>query len=1013
MSDFKWSDEQKLAINTVDNNVLLSAGAGSGKTAVLTERIYQLVKKGADLNRFLILTFTNAASAEMKKRIREAIEKDKSLGDLSSKIESAHIETFDSFALFLVKKYAFRLGVSPNIQILDQTLMSIQRNKIRDNLITYLYQSKNSDFLDLISTYCVKNDNQIRSFINELCQKYELSDDKQHFFDETIKQYFNEDRISSIIDTKYKTMVEAINSAIKKAELLEDLDDAHRIIVSLEDLLERGIDYDSLTSLVDTYSFPPKKPKSISNTDVRNDIKNSLFKVLIKQAEFGTKQEITEQYLSTKKHVETLLNIVKQIEEELDKFKKEKSSYSFGDVASLALKALSYEDIRKEMSEFFQFILVDEYQDTSLIQESVINALGRNNVCMVGDIKQSIYRFRLADCKIFKEKQDLYHYKGGGQVINLNTSYRSRREIVDVVNEMFEYLMTPETNPIDYKDGHQFGFGLTDYDSLIDSKEDYKLKVYKYFLKENERAHDVETRIIADDIIYKINNKYKVFDKDSGKLRDCDFRDFAIIVDRGTKFDYIKSILSDYEIPVRVVYNEPVRDSAIVQVLKNLLIIYDSIQKENYDDKFKHAFVSISRSFIYQTKDEEIYNYIKDETILDSSLINQMKSIVIKTSSYPLYEKMNTIIEKFDIYRKINTLKHFSSNANKIELFVNLAKNMDGLGIGIDGLISYLEDLNNFDLEIDYSDKDVSENSVTLITIHRSKGLEYPIVYMPGLTSKFNTSNNTAFLMDFDYGPILPITGNNAKSSLFNHLIKVKETRENFEERLRLFYVAVTRARERLILLYQEKEKGDPLIMDSTSVSSFRSIVHYLGLEYKYGVDYEFHHEKLAKKADVAGDMTISLQNISVSEVEVARKRASKETGDIVDDGLLEFGSEIHYLLEIADYETKDSSYIKDTRMRKYINNVLTSKLFKNVKNNQVLREFAFFDEVNGVNGVIDCLLMKEDEVTIIDFKLKNLDDDKYVLQLHTYRDYIKQITSLPIKMYLISAITGEVKEIE
>ena len=157
----------------------------------------------------------------------------------------------------------------------------------------------------------------------------------------------------------------------------------------------------------------------------------------------------------------------------------------------------------------------------------------------------------------------------------------------------------------------------------------------------------------------------------------------------------------------------------------------------------------------------------------------------------------------------------------------------------------------------------------------------------------------------------------------------------------------------------------------------------------------------------------ITFDSINVKESIETIKRASKELDIDVDEKLLEFGNEIHYLLENVNFETKDLSMIKDFRKRKYVNNVISQDLFKNVKNSQVLHEFPFKDEQNHTNGIIDCLLLKDDEVDIIDFKLKHLDDDKYVLQLHTYYDYIKQITDLPIKMYLIGAITGEVKEIE
>ena len=227
-----------------------------------------------------------------------------------------------------------------------------------------------------------------------------------------------------------------------------------------------------------------------------------------------------------------------------------------------------------------------------------------------------------------------------------------------------------------------------------------------------------------------------------------------------------------------------------------------------------------------------------------------------------------------------------------------------------------------------------------------------------------------------------------------------------------MFYVAVTRARERLILLYQEKDKEDPEIYVPTTMNSFRSFVHFLHLEDKYGVITNYEGQSFTVVYNYNDD-AVELKNINVKPEIVNKKRASKERSDEVSSDLLEFGNEIHYLLEITNFDSKDTSFIADVRMRRYVDNVLRAKVFGNIKNSQVLHEYSFFDEKNGVSGIIDCLVVKDGSIDIVDFKLKNLDDEKYVLQLHTYRDYIEQISDKPIRMYLISAITGEVKEVE
>lgn len=1015
MSKFVWSPAQELAIKYTDSNVLISAGAGSGKTAVLTERIYQLVKNGADLNRFLVLTFTNAAAAEMKTRIRKKIVGDENTKHLAIKIETSHIETFDAFALFLVKKYAFRLGLSPNIKVIDNTLLTIEQNKIRDNIITYLYDTYNGDFIDLVNTYCVKNDKQIREYINSICRVAELSRNRDEFLDSFIDTYFDENRLNGFVDEKYQMMVSTINEAINNAYLLEDEEDATAIIDSLKDLLDKGKDYDSLVTAYSTYKFPAKPRRADYGSEMRDAIKGLLSKVMALNETFGLRKDIINQYMSTKKHVATLIDIVKKVEKQLDAFKKEKNSYSFSDIANFALQILDIPEICEDMKNYFQYILVDEYQDTSALQEIVINKLSKNNVCMVGDVKQSIYRFRFADCTIFQEKYNLYKDNEGGKLIALNTSYRSRHEIVDLVNEMFASLMDERFNPIDYKDGHTFEYGFTKYNSLLDKKDDdYKLKVYRYQVDPLKGVANQEIDIMAIDIINKINNKYQVYDPSIDAMRDCTFKDFAIIIDRGTWFEDIKEKFSEYGIPTKMQYDESVKDSTVAYVLKNLLIIYDSVLKQDFENpKFVHAYVSIARSFLMQYSDQAIYEIVKDHSYSQTSIIEKMNSVVSKVDNAPLSNVLKTIVEEFEIYKNAIKLTHFAANTNKIELFVNLTFSMDELGFDIADLIQYFEDLKTFDLDIPYVDTDVGENSVTLITIHRSKGLEYPFIYLPGLTSRFPGGNSTAFLIDQKYGAVLPKTGNNTPSSLFNHLIKYHENKERFEERLRLLYVAVTRARERVIMLYGQKENDNTLVLNPASANNYKTLINYLGYQEKYGVDFGLTYEPLKNPIKQLNKITVEQHNIDVEPEEIIKKKASKQKDDSVNDSLLEFGTEIHYLLEIADYETRDLSFIKDGRKRKYINNVLSAKIFENVKNNEVLHEFSFFDEKNGVSGTIDCLIKKKDEIDIVDFKLKHLDDEKYVLQLHTYRDYIKQITDLPIKMYLISAITGEVKEIE
>ena len=1018
MSDIVWSKEQRQAIEHTSSNCLISAGAGSGKTAVLTQRIYELVKKGADISRFLVLTFTEAAAAEMKKRTREKILEDKELAHLSSKVEASHIETFDAFALFLVKKYASYLRVSPNIGIIDKSLLLVKRNLILDDVLTYLYSNKDSDFINLISTYCTKNDAQIRDFILDFCNLCESKPDKYSFLDNIVPKFYNLAFVNSCIDIEYQKRVNAIKDALIQLDDYEDVDYANELIEYFEDVLSRSHDYDSMNEILHPFSFPTKKAKgNIIDRRTRDAIKDELESVFkpgdATKGTYGTSDEIRQQYLGTQKFTETIIRIVKEIETRLDAFKKEKNAYAFSDVAYMALKVLDNPQIRKEMSDYFEYILVDEYQDTSAVQEAVVQKLGRNNICMVGDVKQSIYRFRGADCSIFQDKYNKYNKHIGGELINLNASYRSRKEIVDLVNEMFSELMTSKFNPINYKDGHIFGYGFTNYDNFIDDREDYKLKVYNYLKEPNKDEGTQEAEIIVRDIINKINNKYQIYDTKREKLRDCRFNDFAIIASKGKKFNQIKKVFFEHGVPLKILYKEEFRDSDVVRVLNSFLVVIREIINGNTEsNEFVHGMVSLMRSYIFEYKDSDIYELVKHHKLTTSDLYKDLNAQIDDLKKAPLEKLLKDLVARYDIDMNCAKIGKYGNNTNKIEMFINIAKSMDELGFDIDGLITYFEKLNKMDLDTEYTDNDVSENSVTVMTIHGSKGLEFPVLYMPLLTSTGGNGRNTSFFISDKYGPIYPIIGDAKTYSLFNRLMKDDEKFASFEERLRLFYVGVTRARERLIFVSPLKEKPK-VCLNPRTTSTMDDLLEYLGTKYKYNSEFITEKVELKVESHTKTDKKISLQNVQSLGQEVVIKKASKDTDEEVDQKLLEFGNEIHYLLENINFETKDLSLIKDARLKKYVNNVLSAEIFKNVQNNQVLHEFPFKDEQNSTNGVIDCLLLKDDEVDIVDFKLKNLDDDKYVLQLHTYYDYIKQITDLPIKMYLVAAITGEVKEIE
>ena len=1004
------SEKQKSAL--IDNNgknILISAGAGSGKTTVLTERVYRLITNGAKISRFLILTFTNLAAASMKNKIRKALLSDPRFSSLSSEVDLAHIETFDAFCLFLVKKYAYKLGINNDVSIADSSIINIKKKQILNEIFNELYIEKDPVFVDFISKNCVKDDSHIIDFILRISALAESQVNKYTYLNTYIDNYYQEETVNKFIEAGYQDYVNALTSIRRGAEILEDVDDATNIISFIDTLLENK-NYDSLILAIRNpeNSFPTKRKNvETSDADYRKTL-SSAYSTL-KKKYYGSSEEIKHLFFLDKPIMELLIKITYRLEKEIDTYMKKYNVYDFSSIAKMATRLLNDEEILKNTKDSFDYIFVDEYQDTNDIQEDVILKLQRNNLYMVGDVKQSIYRFRNANCQIFQDKYNEYETGKNGIKIDLNESFRSRKEVVDVVNEIFTQVMTKDNNPIDYSKGHAFVYGNKNYHLNIENNEDYNLKVYNYVKPKGPRANEIECQLIADDIANKINNKVQVYDESQNSLRKCDFKDFAIIIDRSTNFATYKRIFAERNIPLRIIGNESLITADVTYVIKNLLILLYKASLNLYDEEYEHSYFSVARSFIVETKDDELLSIHQDKSYLATFLGQKIELLKCKLKYAPLYEIFITLLNEFDFYKKLILIGNFSNNSHKIETLANLSKTLDSLGFNLHDFVTYFEDLNNYDLDIEFSDNDSVDNSVTLITIHKSKGLEYKICYFPGLSKKFHAGQMTSFITSKDYGLLLPYTENNAPSSLLNHLYRENDKKANLEEKLRLFYVALTRAQERIILFNPiDVDKESKPVYDLNKIASFSGLLNYTNLANKYGVDVTYKNISLTYQYEPLEYLDIKRKDIHVDNKLLEQKHASKISKEKIDYRKLEFGTRLHSYLEAVDFVSKDTSFIQNPQFKKYVDNVINNPLFVNLENANVLHEYHFYDDVHNVNGVIDLLIIKENEILIIDFKLKNLDDEAYTKQLCTYKDFVSTLSDKKIKMYLISAITGK-----
>lgn len=997
----KWTIEQLAAINESGQNIIVSAGAGSGKTAVLTERVITKLKKGISLDNLLILTFTNAAAIEMKNRIKNKILENEALKDELNKVDSADITTFDAYALSLVKKYSHLLNISPNIKIADSSIIQLEKKHILEDIFNEYYE--NEKFLKLVNDFTLKDDRVIfENILNLNTSLDNLYDKKGYLKSYKINNKYINDYMNLIFE-KRKNLINVIHN------LSYYTDDTYleKLNKSLDNLFKAKT-YDEIK-----VSFPSRLsnlPKDSS--EEAKEIKKEISKIInnLKDlTKYPDTNYIKKSIEATKEYSEIIIEIILKLDQRLTEFKKEKAVYEFIDIARMAIKILKdNENIRNTLKEKYHEILIDEYQDTNDIQELFISLLEKNNVYMVGDIKQSIYRFRHANPKLFKEKYENYSKENGGLKIDLNKNFRSRFEVLNNINKIFNLVMDSDIGGADYLNSHQMIFGNIAYTK----SNDYNLEILNYSKDEKYSNDEIEIFTIAYDIKNKIG-KFKIKDK------LLEYKDIAILVDRSTSFELYKKIFEYLNIPLTIYRDKAITSSLEIVLLKH---IYNLILSNKKDSNFKYSFTSIARSYLFEMNDNIIYNYLNNLNFEDSDLYQKCltlrKNLDIKTNESLILE----IIDTFDFYNRMITIGNINMRITIIDSLIKVARECDKLGYTIKDFYNYLNEILESNNEIKLSLNKEENNSVKIMTIHASKGLEFPVCYYSGLSKKFNIADlKNLFYFSSKYGLILPYYDDGPKNTILKTLLKEDYLKEEIAERIRLFYVALTRAKEKIILVSNMEEilsyKENGIISNDIRLkySSFQSILNsiYNSLEkYIVGVS----DLKLTKEYNL-GKQNVYINKLSTVKLSVDELNINKEVTNInhfsktthklftkEEKDNIELGLKFHSILENIDFEKPDFSYLSSFEKEK-ITSFLKLDILKNTLNMYKEYEFIYTVENTEYHGVIDLLLIKNDYNVIIDYKLKNVIDDAYVLQLNGYKKYIETISNKPTRIYLYSIL--------
>lgn len=1016
--------EQQLAVDLEGTNIIVSAGAGSGKTAVLSERVIRKLKDGIDIRNILMLTFTNEAAGEMANRIRKKIKK----AGLTSQLEfldQAYITTFDAFALSLVKKYHYVLNIDKSIDIIDSSIIDLKRNEFLEEIFLSLYEVKDEKFLKLIGDFTTRDDEVIKKAILSINKSLDLKYDKEDYIDNYINNFYNNKYIEQLFAEYF--------NYLKKISL--ELEDSVLILENFMDSSSYENIYNSLSKLFRPNSYndlyknnniilPRFTKVDSSGISVKENIQE-LFKEL-NELVIYSEDELKNNYFCTRDYVEVILKIIKMLDEKINLYKKEHNSYEFTDIAKMAISIVKdNEDIRLELKDKFNEIMIDEYQDTNDLQETFIKLLENDNVYMVGDIKQSIYRFRNANPLIFKDKYDRYGINNGGKKIDLLKNFRSREEVLYNINEIFAPLMTQDIGGINYKESHAMVYGNKAY--IEKGANDYNnyLDILTYNNEDKKYTNDeIEAFIIAKDIKKKIEEKYLVFDFDKECNRDVTYNDFCIILDRGSKMSLFKKVFEYLDIPMEVYKDNNLIEENDIFIIKNIIGLILSIKDGIYNKNLKYYFTSVARSYIGNLCDNEIFKCFEENKIFKTDIYNKCyeisKDIDIMTPNILL----KRIIKDFDFYDKFILVGNVDAAIKRINYLLELSKNVENLGFSIIDFSNYLNEMIDSDQEIKYKEAKSNSISVKIMNIHKSKGLEFPICYFAGFPKTFNISDlKNKFMFDNKYGILTPFYKEGIGETFVKTLVKNNYYLNEVAEKIRLFYVALTRAKEKMIMVMPNIEdkkyvKDEISFMDGIKFRSFYDFIKSIsGNLAKYMINVDLNNVGVTKDYEFSKSLSKNMVNNEEANmlfiedeipfIEIEKKHASKTIKEILsvsDEKTLEFGTKIHELLELTDFENANTD-------NKYVNHLLNTFDFNSAK---IYQELEFSYELDDVlyHGIIDLMLEYEDKIFIIDYKLKNIDDENYIKQLNVYYNYVKCISNKDVHMYLYSILDNVTKEI-
>ena len=879
----EWTKEQQQAISKAKSNILVAAAAGSGKTAVLVERIInKILNEKIDIDKLLVVTFTNAAASEMRERILNAIykkidesENEEEIQNLQKQVvllNKASICTIDSFCLDVVRNNFFEIDISPNFRIADTAEIELLKQEVLDELFEEKYEEKNEDFQKLIKTYTsYRDDTPLKDLILKIYSYISSSPYPKKWLDDAIERFNIKDENLDFTKTVWGELliqeikeelqddIAILEAQAKRLSVESDLvlfqKTIENDVIELKRLFENLDNWNkaySIANSVDFITWPRNKVDSLEKENAKNvrDQVKKKFKAKVDKIFVSSSEEAIQDIIEMYNTLLKLKNIIFEFDEFFTKKKKDKNIVDFSDVEHYALQILVREkedgthertDVAKKYMNQFEEIAIDEYQDSNLVQEYILTAVSRgNNIFMVGDVKQSIYKFRQARPELFLEKYKSYSLENTnerGLKIQLFKNFRSRENILDFTNEIFKNIMSESLGEIEYNEEEFLNLGASwepkeikneiDIIDLKEQEKDYdEENSEEEEIRENLEDIEIEAKFVAKKIKELIDSKYQVYDLKAQKYRDIKYRDIAILL-RSTKAKapIFEKELIEKDIPVYSDMSSEYIDTMEIQTILSLLKIIDNPMQDI-------PLVTVMRSSIGKFTDNELVEIrLADQhsdfytTLLKSKLsvstelkgkIERFLSELDKWREEQEYLSLDELIWK--IYEDTGFLNYMGVLPNgmlrqeNLKMLFERAKQYESASFkGLFNFIRFIERLHSSSGDLS-SAKMIGENEdvVRIMSIHKSKGLEFPIVFLASSSSQFNLMDlNKDILLDQELGLGVKYIDYDMQvkyDTLTKLALRNKELNSVYSEEMRILYVALTRAKEKLYITGIKKD---------------------------------------------------------------------------------------------------------------------------------------------------------------------------------------------------------------